>query len=70
VADDAANLDRARRNLAREAGEGALVEAAGVASNFQRMVRIADGTGITLGDQLEQASAQTREMLELDRLRE
>ena len=33
-------------------GPEAMVDAAGVASNFERMVRIADSTGIELGDLL------------------
>ena len=41
--------------------------AAGVASNFERMVRIADSTGIELGDLLEQASADVRTALGLER---
>jgi hypothetical protein len=34
--------------LEKEMGANKLVDASGVASNFQRMVRIADGTGIPL----------------------
>ena len=44
-----------------------MVDAAGVASNFERMVRIADSTGIELGDLLEQASADVRTALGLER---
>jgi len=47
-------------------GAGATVDAAAVASNFQRMVRIADGTGITLGA-MEQFSAPARAELDLER---
>ena len=40
---------RAARDRVREAlGAAALVDAAGVIGNFERMVRIADGTGIPL----------------------
>ena len=39
----------------------------GVASNFERMVRIADSTGIELGHLLEQASADVRTALGLER---
>ncbi len=48
-------------------GAAAMVDAAGVASNFERMVRIADATGIELGDQLEQSSADVRATLGLER---
>jgi hypothetical protein len=43
---DAAELAVVREKLEKAMGARALVDAAGVASNFQRMVRIADGTGI------------------------
>ena len=46
-ADDAA-LERAREELGALLGPAGLVDAAAVASNFERMVRIADGTGIPL----------------------
>ena len=39
-------LFRARKDLLQVAGSEVLVDAAGVIGNFQRMVRIADGTGI------------------------
>ncbi len=48
-------------------GPAAMVDAGGVASNFERMVRIADATGIELGDQLEQFSADVRATLRLER---
>ena len=44
-----------------------MVDAAGVTSNFERMVRIADATGIELGDRLEQGSAGVRAALDLER---
>ena len=50
-------------------GVAALIEAAGVASNFQRMVRIADSTGIPLGEGLEQRSEEVRAELDLDRFK-
>jgi hypothetical protein len=43
-------LADAREKLAHEMSPAALVDAAGVASNFQRMVRIADSTGIPSDD--------------------
>jgi len=39
-------LAQARSNLSAALGPEALVDAAGVIGNFQRMVRIADSTGI------------------------
>ena len=47
-----------------------MVDAAGVASNFERMVRIADSTGIPLGDGLETFSAEVRAELNLERFLE
>ena len=42
-----------------------MIDAAGVASHFQRMVRIADATGITLGD-VEAVTADLRSELGID----
>ena len=47
---DEAALETARNALLEEAGAAVLVDAAGVAGNFQRMVRIADSTGIPLDE--------------------
>jgi hypothetical protein len=46
VKGDAAELATARDALRDAAGSAALVDAAAVVGNFERMVRIADGTGI------------------------
>jgi len=46
MGNDTAALGEARETLAKEMSPEAMVDAAGVASNFQRMVRIADATGI------------------------
>jgi hypothetical protein len=48
VGEDDARLDGARELLLAAIGAEGLVDAAAVASNFERMVRIADGTGIPL----------------------
>jgi hypothetical protein len=45
---------------ARWWGVEAMFDAAAVASNFERMVRIADGTGIPLGERLETAARGVR----------
>ena len=50
-------------------GADGFVEAAAVASNFERMVRIADGTGIPLGEGLETRSRAVVDELRLERLR-
>ena len=50
VARDHEAIDTARVKLAEVAGNDATVDTAGVISNFQRMVRIADSTGIGLGN--------------------
>ena len=47
---DEAALSSARSELLEQAGAEVLVDAAAVAGNFQRMVRIADSTGIPLDE--------------------
>lgn len=48
VSRDENQLKMAREALLSSAGSDVLVDAAGVAANFQRMVRIADATGIPI----------------------
>jgi hypothetical protein len=48
ISRDTEILANARDKLEQAMGADCLVDAAGVASNFQRMVRIADGCGIPL----------------------
>lgn len=62
------DLAAARQALVAELGEGAMVDAAGVAGNFQRMVRIADSTGIPVDGRMAEANAEVREQLALNRL--
>lgn len=64
--DDPALL-RARERVRSELGPAGLVDAAAVASNFERMVRIADATGIPLDRSVAALSADLRDALELDR---
>ena len=64
---DEAGLNKARAALLAEAGQEVLVDAAGVAANFQRMVRIADSIGIPLDDRNVALSAGVREQLDLQR---
>lgn len=65
LGDDAA-LRAARAALLERAGAEALVDAAGVAANFQRMVRIADATGIPVDSLDSDLSREIRETLNLD----
>ena len=68
VGNDDTYLEGIRKNLRAEMGESALVDTAAVASNFERMVRIADATGITLGDWMETFTEEVRNDLALDRV--
>ena len=60
----------AREVLRTEMGDAGVADAAAVASNFERMVRIADSTGIELGDWMETFTEEVRTDLSLDRLRD
>ena len=67
IVSGAQTLARSRTSLIYALGTDAMVDAAGVVSNFERMVRIADSTGIELGDRLEQGSADVRDALSISR---
>jgi hypothetical protein len=67
VGDDDEALASARARLLDEAGPEALVDAAAVASNFMRMVRIADSTGISLDAPMALLSRDLRAELGIDR---
>lgn len=67
VSDDEAALVTARTRVREELGPEALVDAAGVASNFERMVRIADATGIPLDSFLDEMTVDLRAELQLAR---
>lgn len=58
-----------RRRLLDAAGAQALVDAAGVAGNFQRMVRIADSMGIPVDNRKNEISDQVRQELDLYRFK-
>jgi hypothetical protein len=64
---DPAEISRTRDNLLQVAGEVVTVDAAGVAANFQRMVRIADSMGIPIDEQNVVAGAGIREELNISR---
>ena len=66
VKGDAAELATARDALREAAGSAVLVDAAAVVGNFERMVRIADGTGIPLDRVIDAMSGDFREELGLD----
>jgi len=56
----------ARERVRRELGSEGLVDAAGVIGNFERMVRIADGTGIPLDAPVNVATEAFRGELGID----
>jgi len=66
VTGDDAELATARDGLRDAAGSAALVDAAAVIGNFERMVRIADGTGIPLDGVVGALSSDFRADLGLD----
>ena len=66
VQGDPAELATARDALREAAGSEALVDAAAVVGNFERMVRIADGTGIPLDGMVTALSGDIRGDLGLD----
>jgi hypothetical protein len=63
---DETELTSARDNLQRVAGPEVVTDAAAVAANFQRMVRIADSTGIPLDPVSSALSKDARESLNLE----
>ena len=66
VGGDSAQLATARDGLRAAIGSEGLVDAAAVVGNFQRMVRIADGTGIALDNLMRTLSEDFREELGLE----
>jgi hypothetical protein len=60
-------LAEARQSLLNAAGAAVLVDAAGVAGNFQRMVRIADSMGIPVDNMQAEFGQQVRQELNLAR---
>ena len=67
VRDDEAALTQARYAVIEGISPEAMVDAAGVASNFERMVRIADATGIQLDERMAALSQEARDTLQLER---
>lgn len=64
---DDQSLLTSRQTLLATAGHEALVDAAGVAANFQRMVRIADSIGIPVDDMSTELGQSVRRDLDLER---
>ncbi len=64
---DADQLANSRQALLDVSGAEALVDAAGVAANFQRMVRIADAIGIPVDDMEMAVGQEVRATLDLTR---
>lgn len=67
VSDEREALVIARTRVLEELGPEVLVDAAAVASNFERMVRIADATGIPLDSFLDEMTVDLRAELHLAR---
>ncbi len=66
VQGDAAQLATARDALREAAGSAVVVDAAGVIGNFERMVRIADCTGIPLDNMVQAMAGDLQQDLGLD----
>ena len=66
VSGDSAQLATARDSLRDAVGSAGLVDAAAVVGNFQRMVRIADGTGISVDGVVRTLSEDFRAQLGLE----
>jgi hypothetical protein len=67
VGEDDDALTHVRYAVIEALSPEAMVDAAGVASNFERMVRIADATGIPLDARMEALSHEVRHTLHLER---
>ena len=67
VGGDAGAITKTSTNVIKSMGSEALVDAVGVYSNFERMVRIADATGVELGETLAELSADIRSELRVER---
>jgi flagellar hook-basal body complex protein FliE len=66
---DQESLNSSRQALLDAAGTQVLVDAAGVAANFQRMVRIADSIGIPYDDTTSSLGQEVRDDLNLMQFR-
>ena len=64
---DVSRIARARDRVRDELGSAAMVDAAAIIGNFERMVRIADATGIPLDTPVNIATESIRADLGIDR---
>jgi DNA-binding phage protein len=64
---DQAAITVARQALLENAGPAVLIDAAGVAANFQRMVRIADAIGIPVDNMDTDIGKEVRSTLGIER---
>ena len=64
--DDGGDAEEARERVRRELGSAALVDAAAVIGNFERMTRIADSTGIALDAPVSVMTESIRAELGID----
>ncbi len=64
---DSQLLEQSRQQILENADATVLVDAAGVAANFQRMVRIADSMGIPIDDMETDLGKAVRSELNLER---
>ena len=69
VAENSVAMAHARQRLLEAMGVEAMIDAAAVTSNFERMVRIADATGIPLDQRLETFAREVIDELDLKRFR-
>ncbi len=60
-------LEKSRLGVTRALSPAAMVDAAGVVSSFERMVRIADATGVELDASMKELTADVRTVLRLVR---
>ena len=63
------DLPERREDIVAAIGEPALIDAAGIVANFQRMVRIADACGIPLDDWTRKRTADAKRQLALHRFK-
>ena len=64
---DVESVNQSRQELYDLAGKRVVVDAAAVAANFQRMVRIADSIGISVDDMQSEIGQLVRKELNLER---
>ena len=63
------SLGAARERVAQAMGAGAAIDAAGTVANFQRMVRIADATGIPVDPYIAERTGPVSKALGLEAFR-